>query len=248
MNKLIESFPKWNDPTQGAIFKALYGEYGTTHTWLSNYAVLDREYFGNHSGDKLIAPLVQKLIDTNTGATPEILTAAEITMLAHNIAIYFNKKWTALYAVTQAQYDPIENYSLEETETPNLNYTHGTSSDYEVTDEIKSKSNFTVSTNNVGDQGVYGFNSGVATPASESSAQSATTTQGDADDNVETRTHSQDGYTIETETGTKTLSRSGNIGVTTSQQMLESEIALWQWNFYKQVFEDVDKILTLRIY
>lgn len=48
---------------------------------------------------------------------------------------------------------------------------------------------------------------------------------------------------------THTLQRSGNIGVTTSQQMIESEINLWKWNFFEnEVFPALDKILTLRIY
>lgn len=46
-----------------------------------------------------------------------------------------------------------------------------------------------------------------------------------------------------------TLTRSGNIGVTTSQQMIESERALWDWDyFYSIVFPDVDKVLTLGVY
>ena len=45
------------------------------------------------------------------------------------------------------------------------------------------------------------------------------------------------------------LRRNGNIGVTTTQQMLESEIELWQWNFINDyVFKCADKLLTLPIY
>ena len=53
----------------------------------------------------------------------------------------------------------------------------------------------------------------------------------------------------DTSTRNYTLERSGNIGVTTSQQMIESERELWLWNFfYKIVFPDVDRILTIDIY
>ena len=45
-----------------------------------------------------------------------------------------------------------------------------------------------------------------------------------------------------------TLQRSGNIGVTTSQQMLQSSIELWKWNFFESVFKDLDQILTLDTY
>lgn len=69
--------------------------------------------------------------------------------------------------------------------------------------------------------------------------------------------------TTDTDTGTQTvldggsdthrrnylLTRSGNIGVTTSQQMIESERALWIWNFFRNVvFPDIDRLLTIQIY
>ena len=44
------------------------------------------------------------------------------------------------------------------------------------------------------------------------------------------------------------LERSGNIGVTTSQQMAQSEIELWQWNYFEGVFNDLDSILCLSTY
>lgn len=53
----------------------------------------------------------------------------------------------------------------------------------------------------------------------------------------------------DTHTRNYTLTRSGNIGVTTSQQMLESERELWRWNYFREiVFPDLDKILALQIY
>lgn len=49
-------------------------------------------------------------------------------------------------------------------------------------------------------------------------------------------------------TGYDELERSGNIGVTTSQQMLQSEIDLRQYNFIMQVFRDITDLLGLPIY
>ena len=65
----------------------------------------------------------------------------------------------------------------------------------------------------------------------------------------------QTGTQANAETGTDThtrnyrLSRSGNIGVTTSQQMImqEREIRLWDF-FYSVVFPDVDRVMTISIY
>ena len=42
--------------------------------------------------------------------------------------------------------------------------------------------------------------------------------------------------------------RKGNIGVTSTQQLLQQEFDLWKWNFYIRVFEDTDKFLTLSVY
>lgn len=44
------------------------------------------------------------------------------------------------------------------------------------------------------------------------------------------------------------LSRSGNIGVTTTQQMIQSERNLWFWDYFKEVFSDVNKLSTLPIF
>ena len=44
------------------------------------------------------------------------------------------------------------------------------------------------------------------------------------------------------------LTRTGNIGTTTSQEMLESSLELWKWNFFCDIFKDVDSIFTLSVY
>lgn len=44
------------------------------------------------------------------------------------------------------------------------------------------------------------------------------------------------------------LTRSGNIGTTTSQMMLESSLELWKWNFFCDIFKDVDSIFALSVY
>lgn len=75
---------------------------------------------------------------------------------------------------------------------------------------------------------VYGFNSSDPSP-------SGGTSDGDEGSDTHTRNY--------------TLTRSGNIGVTTSQQMLQSERDLWVWNFFFDVvFPSIDRVLTISIY
>lgn len=76
--------------------------------------------------------------------------------------------------------------------------------------------------------GSYGFNSDVSVPVSELTSTSVT--EGTSDNN------------------NRELTRSGNIGVTTSQQMLESELQLRKYNFYEELFKDVNSVVTLSIY
>ena len=124
---------------------------------------------------------------------------------------------------------------------------------------------------------VYAFNSATAVPSSESDTE-VNSKQTKTQEGTYTTTHTQSGsisteesqegtyqtetarsgsYQTETShTGTfedkmtynSTLHRSGNVGVTTSQQMLESSIKLWEWSFFETVFKDLDKILTLDTY
>ena len=68
-------------------------------------------------------------------------------------------------------------------------------------------------------------------------------------------TESDRGTQTNAETGTDShtrnyeLTRSGNIGVTTSQQMIEAERQLLMWDyFHTVVFPDIDRVLTIQIY
>lgn len=95
------------------------------------------------------------------------------------------------------------------------------------TDKESTKISNTQETNGKG----YGFNSSTAVNVADNTQQS--TTQGALDDNVK-----QHNFT-----------RSGNIGVTTSQQMLQSELDLRNnYDFFNHIFIDVDSILCSLYY
>ena len=119
-------------------------------------------------------------------------------------------------------------------------------------------------TNSV-DNDIFGFNSSTAV-GSNSSDGSVSTTRTDnlhgTDDTTDTRTDNltKDRDITDTETRNvydnltgdrdtqRELTRSGNIGVTTSQQMVRDELEVWQWNYFQMVFEDIDSICCLEIY
>ena len=82
---------------------------------------------------------------------------------------------------------------------------------------------------------VYGFNSD--TPVGDNETEVNTT--GDKDKNETT--------SKTTRKGSKTLTREGNIGVTTSMQMLTQEIEGRQYDFWENVFADIDRLLCFMI-
>lgn len=97
---------------------------------------------------------------------------------------------------------------------------------YSMTEVEKTNTKVTSTDNTKG--GSYGFNSDVSVPVSDSNSTSVV--EGNGEDNK------------------RELTRSGNIGVTTSQQMLESELQLRKYNFYEELFKDVNSVVTLSIY
>lgn len=246
--RLTDVFPTW---MLGAIFTAL-NEYDVPWKDEDIAILLDYEYFGNFSGDKLVSPLIEKMLDSYSSDTEELSTE-DINILAQIIFTIYSVNWSKLYATLSLEYDPIENYSMHEvmendetvteygkdtTRTDNLSHTKtGTELDRPNLSNTKNVS-------------VYGFNSSSAVP-SDSESDSATGTD-------TTEYNIQEGNTgtvrnldsgSDTQTRNYTLTRAGNIGVTTAQQMIESERNLWLWNFFRDVvFPNVDEVLAIKIY
>lgn len=86
----------------------------------------------------------------------------------------------------------------------------------------------------------------------QTEADTGTQTQLNTGTQTEADTGTQKSEDSGTDTSTRNyqLTRSGNIGVTTSQQMIESERNLWrEWDFFREiVYPDIDRVLTIEIY
>lgn len=229
---LIELFPEW--ASGGGIFSALDN---LDVPWKeSDIAdILDLEYYGNLSGDKFASPLVNKILTNGE------LTAEDVTLLANTIFALNSLNWAKEWATLSAEYNPIENYSMTETMTNDetvIEYGKTQTRTDDTTEEVTPD----LTTEN--DNSVYGFNSANPVPTGE---QTQTQTGTNTITNSGTVEYADTGE--DTHTRNYELTRTGNIGVTTSQQMLESERNLWLWNFFRTiVFPDVDRVLTLRIY
>lgn len=153
------------------------------------------------------------------------------------------------------------------TGTNTANDSENTTGKNTTTDSRTISENNNVTNNN----SLYGFNSATGVNAdSQNGTETRSTTDKNThnDDLKGTRTNEhtenintskvtaqkndvkdvKDGTHTENGSQDRTLTRHGNIGVTTSQQMLNSEIELWQWDFFSGVFKDIDKVLTIQTY
>lgn len=218
---------------------------------------LDLAYY-YRSGEKWSTPFIRSLIDTAPLLHPDKkLLQTDLVVLANQCLAIFSDKWAREWATRLAEYDPLNNYDMTETMTDDQKVT-----DYGRTDtrtdnlsHAKTGTETDATTPNLTtteSKNVYGFNSTNPTP-SESKTTGTTgtsttiTTHNTTDTDSGTQTDRLTGS--DTETRNYSLSRSGNIGVTTSQQMLESERAVWLWSyFYDVVFPDIDKLAVLRVY
>ena len=284
--KLTEAFPNW------LVGEGIFSELSKLSVpWSTNSIDLDLEYFGNHSGDKIISPLVSKLL------VDDKLTSDSITRLASIIFSLNGDNWSRLYSALQEEYKALQNYNGDETrtvtttdtgtdtfshtgnETNTLNdsssntRTGSESLESSGSDSLSKTGTVGSQGSNLSDNNVFGFNSSSSVPSDNSNSSnnstdtynlSDKTSYGKKDTKVynnvsdsgsreSTNTVSNESSDTETknlQTNTsETFHREGNLGVTTSQQMLESEFELrMNYRFFDVVFADVDKTLALQLY
>ena len=211
-------------------------------------AILDFEYLYNFSGNKITAPAV----DLNLGTDDKIKTAA-FNMLCEVAYMMFNKKWARNWAVLTADYNPLNNYDMVETETP-AEITHTLTPAETTTTDTPAETTRSMKPPKVtAENDVSAFNSGSYEDSSK------TTTTGDPNDKgteeltvdsaatyeIDVNSAGSDVLTVQND---RELRRSGNIGVTSSVQLLQQDIDLWKWNFFYEVFRDIDSVFTISTY
>ena len=138
----------------------------------------------------------------------------------------YGSNWEKIYsAYFLTEYKPLNNYDMTQVRTPNL-----------TTDtDLDRKQDTNVTTGST--QSTVPFNETTPTQTGATTGSSETTEES-AKNHIDTTT---------TETGTDTLTREGNIGITSSQMLLTSELELRKYDFWARVFKDIDSVI-LRSY
>lgn len=240
--------------------------------WTEGLDATERQFISYsyyaRSARKIISPV---MFDITNGGEPLPLVSINNNVGRDKVAkiIYsmFKHKWVMLWNAMFAEYSPISNYDMTETETTERNNEGGTSDTINITktaDETITDSGSNTNTGTITDSGtqhnidgVWGFNSSASSDSQETEISdsnirtnniSESTQNSRTVDNDESETHTNTGTHNDEMTETRTLQRSGNIGVTTSQQMIQSEIELRKTRYFDIVFEDIDSFMCLPIY
>lgn len=177
----------------------------------------------------------------------------DFTFMKNRIAIWSNKyqlNWKKLYDTTVLEYNPIENYDRIEdwTDTDDETTTSARDNTRNTNNTVKSTStNEIMNSVNVTEQNTA-FNAGLADHAKQ--ITDGNTTENGTITNTETGKDTENESVNGGRTGkhTRTGRAHGNIGVTTSQQMIQSERDLVVFNLYDVIAESFIENFCLMVY
>ena len=160
----------------------------------------------------------------------------EVASIISNLAEIYNNEYTTKVGLLLMDYNPIENYNSTETEsTTSENTTTSGNENTTTTTSNSTTENSGETTNKVSPYDSETFNN-------DNNTTTTNTTTGNATD---TTTINDSGNMSSNGTSSRTLTRKGNIGVTTTQQMIESEYELRAKNLVFEFLEKVSKFILL---
>lgn len=270
LNKMIDVYA--NYPTDGGVFSPM-----VSAPWYDTMSGTDLDilYLDGHSGERYCSNFINhRLNDSDVLSSDNRTLIANI--LWAMFGIQWTRLWATMKPaeydpLTNYQMQETMEGTENSTRTPDL--TKGDTGTVQTTGQDKRTPNLTrngtgtvndnSSSTNTNQNGIWGFNSSTSVPSdmSDGTATNENTTTRDLTE-TETGTDTTDRTNIDTynrsytETGTDTtagtssrkLTRTGNIGTNTFQNLLQQERNIWMYDFFEQVFKDVDSVLTIPIY
>lgn len=192
-------------------------------------------YLYNHSGNKEESCLLSNYVFVNDNS---------LDILNNIVKNIYLDKWNKLYNVLNSEYNPIENYNRVENTT--INNTGKETTNENINNSEVLTGGHTNNNTNENTHKVSAFND-------ENFSNDSNDVNNSTDEftyNNETKTNTGKNISSKNNTGTNETHStiSGNIGVTTTQQMIVSEIELRKYNLVNEFYSDLDNLLTIGIY
>lgn len=270
LNKMIDVYA--NYPSYGGVFSPM-----ATAPWVETMTGLNLDivYLDGHSGERFCSNIINRRLDDSNVLSSDNRTLISNILWAM-FGIQWTRLWATMKPVeydplTNYQMQETMEGTENSTRTPDL--TKGDTGTVQTTGQdtrtpnLSRKGTGTVkdegSGTNTNQNNLWGFNSPTSVPSdmSDGTATNENTTTRDLTE-TETGTDTTDRTNTDTynrsytETGTDTtagtssrkLTRTGNIGTNTFQNLLQQERNIWMYDFFEQVFKDVDSVLTIPIY
>lgn len=270
LNKMIDVYS--NYPTDGGVFSPMSNAPWTDTMSGTNLDIL---YLDGHSGERYCSNFINHRLNDSDVLSSDNRTLISNILWAM-FGIQWTRLWATMKPaeydpLTNYQMQETMEGTENSTRTPDL--TKGDTGTVQTTGQDKRTPNLTRngtgtvndngSATNTNQNGIWGFNSSTSVPSdmSDGTATNENTTTRDLTE-TETGTDTTDRTNTDiynrsyTETGTDTtagtssrkLTRTGNIGTNTFQNLLQQERNIWIYDFFEQVFKDVDSVLTIPIY
>ena len=202
-------------------------------------------------------PAIERMYGVRSGFKTIVDSFVEVPaeLRASVLFAMFNEKWTKLWNIYKLEYNPLTAYKVVETGENSVEKQSSDLHQYgktqnEVSDDTGTVTDASVSdsSNNVG---LYGFNSQSSIP-SDTTVASASENSTETRDLNGTRTRTDGGSdTIDRENieqSEHNVTKEGNIGYSTPQDLLREEFELWAIPFFQKVFDDIDSFITIMVY
>ena len=270
LNKMIDVYS--NYPTDGGVFSPM-----VSAPWADTMSGtnLDILYLDGHSGERYCSNFINHRLNDSSVLSSDNRTLISNILWAM-FGIQWTRLWATMKPaeydpLTNYQMQETTEGTENSTRTPDL--TRGDTGTVQTTGQDTRTPNLTRngtgtvrdegSGTNKNQNGIWGFNSSESVPSDMSDGRitNNNTTTRDLTDtetgtDVTDRTNTDTYNRSYTETGTDTtagtssrkLTRTGNIGTNTFQNLLQQERNIWIYDFFEQVFKDVDSVLTIPIY
>ena len=117
----------------------------TCLSWLTDDVALymDMMFYTQHSGSKVPSLILERYLKITNDDVPTVMNIFATLLIQK-----FADKWDRLYSAITTNYAPLENYDMEQTETPDITHTKTTQTETvtSITDDVTGTD-------------VYGFNS-----------------------------------------------------------------------------------------